>query len=273
MLPVVLITADQIRHRWVARELSRSMHLVGIVSEGKAAELTPPDPVSGDARVIARHLAERDVVERELLGDDDFPQTEILRIETGSVNAEVVCNWIETRQPELAVLYGTGVIRNPLLELLSGRLINIHLGLSPYYRGAGTNFWPLVHGEPECVGTTVHVVAPRVDAGAILAQVRPAMQPSDRAHEIGTKALRAAVEILPDVLRLYRDGRLAGRAQDLSAGRVFRRRDFNADAVRQLWTNLDGGMIPTFLADAAPRLAKFPIHEFAGSRSMALGTA
>ena len=50
---------------------------------------------------------------------------------------------------DVVLVFGTGILREALLSAFPGRLINIHLGLSPYYRGAGTNFWPLVNGEPE----------------------------------------------------------------------------------------------------------------------------
>ena len=38
-------------------------------------------------------------------------------------------------------------------------------------------------GEPECVGATIHRVVAKVDAGAILTQVRPEPHISDNAHE------------------------------------------------------------------------------------------
>ena len=72
----------------------------------------------------------------------------------------------------------------------------MHLGLSPYYRGSGTNFWPLVDRLPECVGVTIHLAIPSVDAGPILTQVRPDIEPTDRAHEIGSRAIIAGLYAL-----------------------------------------------------------------------------
>ena len=45
--------------------------------------------------------------------------------------------------PDVVLVFGTGLLKAPLIGAFPGRIINIHLGLSPYYRGAGTNFWPL----------------------------------------------------------------------------------------------------------------------------------
>ena len=148
-----------------------------------------------------------------------------------------------------------------MLETFRDRLVNLHLGLSPYYRGSGTNFWPLVNDEPEFVGATLHLAVARVDAGAILAQVRPPVAADDRCHELGTKTLIAALDRLPEVLRAYEACRLVPVAQDLAGGRLYRRADFTADAVHQLWARFDAGMIPRYLGDIARRCAAVPIVE------------
>ena len=47
--------------------------------------------------------------------------------------------------------------------------INIHQGLTPYYRGGPPVFWELYNGERE-IGATVHFVESKVDTGEIIAQ-------------------------------------------------------------------------------------------------------
>ena len=91
---------------------------------------------------------------------------------------------------EYIILFGSSIIKPPLLEFFNKKIINIHLGLSPYYRGSGTNFWPLVNNEPECVGATIHLAVLKVDAGSILAQARPeSLSELDNSHDIGCKAI------------------------------------------------------------------------------------
>jgi methionyl-tRNA formyltransferase len=159
------------------------------------------------------------------------------------------------------VLYGTSIIKPPLLDAYAGRVVNLHLGLSPYYRGSGTNFWPLVNREPECVGATIHVASEKADAGGVLAQVRPDAEPADVAREVGTKTIRAALGVLPAVLSLYLRGALRPRPQDLSKGRVYRARDFGAGAVRAMWRHFETGMMEEYLADAEARRRAFPVVE------------
>jgi methionyl-tRNA formyltransferase len=124
--------------------------------------------------------------------------------------------------------------------------------LSPYYRGAGTNFWPLVNGEPEYCGATVHFVDEGVDSGPIIEHVRPRIEPGDGPHEIGNKTIVAAVGALRRAALALGRGTVPSMPQGAD-GRVYRRSDFSADAVRQLYVNFERGMIADYLAHRAAR--------------------
>jgi folate-dependent phosphoribosylglycinamide formyltransferase PurN len=261
MINAILLTGDQQRHQFAATRLAARLNLAGIVSETKSPAVAAPDGLSVEDRdTIAAHFAERDAVERSFFGDvNRFPETGLLPIATGAINSPEVFSWIEARAPEVVLLYGSGIVKAPLLDAYEGRIINLHLGLSPYYRGSGTNFWPLVHRQPECVGATIHLAVREVDAGNILTQVRPEAAADDRAHHLGTKTLLAALDALPEVVHRYLAGEVRPQAQDLSLGRTFRQRDFNADAVRAMWRHVETGMMAEYIADGAQRQARFPI--------------
>ncbi len=265
-LRIVLLTGDGLRHKYVATRLAKSTNLIGIVSEPKSEVIAKSESLlPNDQLIIRRHFAERDEAERRLLGEClDFPDTEVRVISNGTVNSPEVLDWLQMRSPDLVMLYGSGLIKSPLLDFYKDSMVNLHLGLSPYYRGSGTNFWPLVYGEPECVGATIHLAVERVDAGAILAQIRPVAESRDRAHDLGTKTIMAALDSLPQILNLFSEGRLTTQTQDLSQGRTFRQRDFNANSVSTMWRNLEDGMVTKYLADEQQRRQKYPIVEWSG---------
>jgi len=260
---IVLLTGNQLRHRYVAAQIAANLQLVGVLQEGTAELVAKPEELSRDDRdVVDKHFSQRDAAERNLLGEEiPLPAVPVRQVEHGGSNTTPVFDWVQSLKPDFVVLYGTSIIKDPLLSAYDGRMINIHLGLSPYYRGTGTNFWPLVDCCPECVGATIHLAVLKVDAGAILRQVRPDVQAGDGAHALGTKTIMAAVNALPSVIERFAVGELEPQTQDLSTGKVFRRKDFNADAVRTLWDNLSTGMIGEFLSDRIARLAKYPIVE------------
>ena len=169
----------------------------------------------------------------------------------GGCNDPAQIEAMRRRPPDVVLVFGTGLLKPPLIDAFPGRILNIHLGLSPYYRGAGTNFWPLVNGEPEYCGATIHFLDAGVDTGPIIAHVRPEMRASDGPHDIGNKTIVRRP-------RRWRTRAGAGRGPvrgvpQAGDGRVYRRADFSADAVTRLYANFAGGMIADYLRDKAAR--------------------
>jgi folate-dependent phosphoribosylglycinamide formyltransferase PurN len=258
----ILITSTFRRHVFVANHVAARCHLAGVWQEEKSFVPSRYADGDDDQRVIQRHFADRDDSEARYFSADDR-----LRLDAGAVQRTVAANGcndaaeverMAALRPDVVLVFGSGILREPLLSAFDGRIINIHLGLSPYYRGAGTNFWPLVNREPEYVGATIHYLDAGIDTGAILAHARPAIAAGDGPHDIGNKTIVAAA----DALLAAAAAHLAGAARAVpqwSAGRLYLRKHFNADAVRRLYRNFETGMIDDYLAarparDAALRL-------------------
>lgn len=262
---VIFMTGDGLRHQYTANMLASCLQLCGIISEKKTSNEDYSNLNSDQYNVITDHFARRNSVEKKLLGyQQGFPSsTPLLEVEHGHSNSIDVFNWVLSKKPELIILYGSSIIKQPLLEYYDGRIINMHLGLSPYYRGSGTNFWPLVHGYPECVGATIHLATLDVDAGDILVQVRPDdVLPEDRAHELGTKTIISAVKRMCEVVPAYLNGYIKPVSQDLTLGKIFRRKDFNASSVETMLMNFERGMMEKYLSNKEMHEAKFPIINY-----------
>lgn len=259
---VLLLTGNARRHRYVASVLAASVNLIGIVTEKKRDPVDPTALMSlCEKNIIDQHLKERNLAEEKLLGKCDFPNIERLDLPEGDANSITAFDWVQDRRPEMVLLYGTSIIRPPLLSVYEGRMINMHLGLSPYYRGAGTNFWPLVDGNPACIGATIHLAVEKVDAGSVLAQSRPFPERFDRAHELGTKAIMAGVQAMISAIELYSKADLSPVSQDLSLGTVYKRSNFSAAAVERMWANLDNGLIDSYVDNYEAEVSKWPIRE------------
>ena len=261
---VVLITANQKRHRWLAQTIAKDVELVAIVAENKPpSAVHPQDQAENaeDAAVITEHLAQRDERELHYFGAEvDFPAVPILHCARGDANTQKTLDWIQQFAPDAIMLYGSGIVKDPVASAYPKRMINLHLGLSPYYRGSGTNFFPLVHGKPECVGYTIHLATLDVDAGGILAQGRPDVAAGDGVHDLGCKTIIKGAQNYGKVLNAYLNQQRTPQAQR-GEGHVLRRRDFNAAAVRTLWQNLENGMIEAYITAKAAHDAAYPIIE------------
>jgi folate-dependent phosphoribosylglycinamide formyltransferase PurN len=258
---IVAITGNGLRHRWAVWQLAQDprLELLGVVRERKRA--LPSGATAEEDALLRSHFAERQAAESRHFGT--APElaalgAPVLDVEFGHSNDPEVADWVAARSPRLLQLFGCSIIRAPLLERYAARTVNIHLGLSPYYRGAATNFWPLVNGEPELVGATIHLATPAVDAGPILRQARPEIDAEDGAHAVGCRALAAGIAALRDALPAYASGELEPVPQAPGV-RLYKNADFDARAVARLRERLAHGMLREYLDDAEARRARFPI--------------
>lgn len=72
-------------------------------------------------------------------------------------------------QSDVYVIFGSSYIKGELVNfLINQKAINIHMGVSPYYRGTDCNFWALYDDNPNLVGATIHLLSKGLDNGPIL---------------------------------------------------------------------------------------------------------
>ena len=70
---------------------------------------------------------------------------------------------------DLYIVFGSSYIKGWLADfLIKKNAINIHMGLSPYYKGNACNFWALYDDKPNYVGATIHLLSEGLDSGDVL---------------------------------------------------------------------------------------------------------
>ncbi|MDX6516109.1 MAG: phosphoribosylglycinamide formyltransferase 1 [Gaiellaceae bacterium] len=260
-VPVVIVTANHARHRWFAAQLvaAAELEIRGVVSEAKRASTQQSSP--DQPPLVQRHFEARAATEQRHFGgapDWDELGAPVLELPFGESNGAGAFAWVSDLEPTHLLLLGCSIIRAPLLERYALQTVNTHLGLSPYFRGAATNFWALEHGKPECVGATIHLATTSVDAGPTLRQVRPQLEAADDLHDVGCKALAAAAEVLPATLAAYAEGTLEPTPQP-PGGLLFRSADFDEAALARALERLRAGLVRDYLAFKATRDAAYPI--------------
>lgn len=107
-----------------------------------------------------------------------------------------------------------------LLALAGRGAYNMHGSLLPKYRGRVPINWAIIHGETE-TGATLHEMAAKPDAGAIIGQTPVPILPDDTAHEVFAKVTVAAEQTLWRVLPDLIDGTPFRMPNDLAAGSYF----------------------------------------------------
>jgi methionyl-tRNA formyltransferase len=119
----------------------------------------------------------------------------------------------------------TFIIPTDALKLFEGRSLNFHPGLLPEYAGLHTHQWAIRNGERE-FGVTVHRMEQRIDAGAIVGQLRFPIRPHDTGLTLFRRCLAAGAELLPRIIgQIVRGEALIDVPQDLTRRRLYRHRD------------------------------------------------
>tara|TARA_Y100000031_G_scaffold98055_1_gene107434 strand:- start:642 stop:1427 length:786 start_codon:yes stop_codon:yes gene_type:complete len=254
---LILLTGSELRHRYYAETIYRLIGLSGVLIEKKRLQVSKEEITD----IVNGHFEQRNNKEKEFFSDAvEFETLEcpVFRSDWGGSNTKEAFEWINSLKPDLILVYGTGILKDPLISGYCNRIINCHLGLSPYYKGAATNFWPLVNGEPECVGATFHILTKEVDAGDIFHQVRPILAKTDDCHDIGFKTIQAAASDLNNVVKAFISERIKLVPQ-IKGDRVYKKRDFNERAVIKMKENFENGMIESYLKNKVERDKHFPV--------------
>jgi len=116
--------------------------------------------------------------------------------------------------------YYRHMIPVPVLAIAPKGAFNMHGSLLPKYRGRVPVNWAVLKGETE-TGATLHEMALKPDAGAIIDQTSVPILPDDTAGEVFEKVTVAAEQTLWRCLPALRAGTAPRHANNLAEGSYF----------------------------------------------------
>jgi folate-dependent phosphoribosylglycinamide formyltransferase PurN len=124
-------------------------------------------------------------------------------LEVDDINSEEVRAFILSKSPDVVVVSGTALLKEPIIESAKGRIINLHPGFAPQYRGRYGAFWPIYNKEPQLVGATIHFIDRGIDTGPILTQGKVDFDPGDTLKAITYKQHKVGVDLLMKCLKEF----------------------------------------------------------------------
>ncbi len=130
-----------------------------------------------------------------------------------SVNDENTRSLIRHFLPEAIVVHGTRIIHSKTLEVLPGKFLNLHAGITPQYRGVHGMYWALAQDDPEHAGVTVHVVDNGIDTGKILYQEKNSAASNDNFCTYPYLQLAAGLPLLHRAIDDLQHGRFRNEPQ------------------------------------------------------------
>jgi len=246
-MKIVILTSNSLRHKFLANTLSQHCEDTLIISECKPQTLSSDD--SKNYTEIDNHFMLRDETEKSFFPNDNYFIPKTLPIVYKEANSPYVYQVIKNFKPDILIVFGSSIIKEPLISLLpAGHIINLHLGISPYYRGSGTNFWPFVNNELEYLGSTILHLDAGIDTGDIICHVRPKIDFNDNVHTVGCKIIKSSVESLIKIIKLLNDGKKLNRVKQWDVNdRYYKTKDFDEIALSKYKNNLKNEMIKNYL--------------------------
>ncbi len=137
---------------------------------------------------------------------------------TTDVTSKEVYDRLSDEKPDPILDHGTSMVKDHILST-APLALNLHWGLSPYYRGAYCTEWALVNWDPYNIGVTIHKLAKEIDGGDVLAQKRVIPTLSDNIYSINMQLTKAGVElILRAIDNIHAGKNLNFKKQDFSQG-------------------------------------------------------
>ena len=267
MINVVVLTGSDIRHKAFAIRFMNSSK-INVLCSYSEAESPLKKSILTRKKIddeILYHLEERNQVEKDIFGwflDQHKHALKMLKvIKRGGFSDKDFLEEIKELNPQLILVYGTSLLKGEIINKFRNKIINVHLGLSPYYRGSGTGYFPFVNNEPEYCGATFMFLDEGIDTGRIIHQIRPNIYPRDSFHLLSIRFLKDIFDTYVSIIENYstiQEPLKFGTGQN-KTNKYYKRSDFNLENLYQLWKYFKSSSLKQYLDNKIERDRRVPI--------------
>lgn len=179
MKSITVFTSNQPRHLRLIIELSKVYENVFAVIECNTVKPGINKDFFNNSAPMKTYFSKVTNSEREIFGEITFlpknVSTLVLKMgDLSNINIDVLSPSLKS---EDFVVFGSSFIKGILVDILiEKRCLNIHMGISPFYRGSSCNFWALYNEDYKYVGATILLLNKGLDSGEILFHCLPSFE-------------------------------------------------------------------------------------------------
>ena len=172
-MKITLFTANQNRHNYLVNLLSNNCDELFVVQENRTIF---PGIVPGHypaTKTMKKYFKNVVNAQSKIFGNSHIngknKNIHLFPLQSGDLNKCSIDTLSDFLKSDVYVVFGSSYIKGDLVDfLIKNKTLNIHMGVSPFYRGNDCNFWALYDDNPHIVGATIHLLSKGLDSGAIL---------------------------------------------------------------------------------------------------------
>ena len=236
-MKITLFTSNKNRHNYLINLLSEVSDELYVIQE---CDTIFPGIVPGHYQtspIMKKYFENVSNAQSQLFGNSYInnknKNIKILPMLSGDLNQCSINLLSDFLNSDVYVVFGASYIKGELIDfLVKQKTINIHAGLSPYYRGTDCNFWALYDDNPHLVGTTIHLLSKGLDNGPILYHAMSNLKSNPFEYTMST--IKSAFHSIAERIKDGSIFKIKPVVQDKSKEvRYSKKSEFNEEIVRE----------------------------------------
>ena len=197
-MKITVFTSNQPRHLYLIDRLSEIADECYAIVEANSVIPGEKSIFSQKSEIFHKYFSNVVKSEKKIFGNIKFSKNiRNLIIQNGDLNNLDKKTLLPALDSDIYIVFGSSYIKGWLIDhLIFNNAINVHMGVSPYYRGSSCNFWSLYDYNPHLVGATIHMLSKGLDSGKILYHVAPTIINCSNAFDFTMMSVKSAHESL-----------------------------------------------------------------------------
>ena len=249
---ILIISGNLLKHKYIAVKLLKKFKNSNVIFENYPKYISY-NYTTDRSKIVINHFRKLQFYEKQYFqefckkNNNFLNKKTLLKIKNGSLNSKKVLSEIKKISPDLIILNATSLIEKKLISSFRNKIINIHAGLIPYYRGAGCNVWTFYNKELEYTGVSIHFVNEKIDDGKIILQSQSNFKKYDNTHTIGCKNAKLSAELSIDAIKyLQKNPNYKGKKILSKKNIIFYKKDFTENVIKQINKLIKDGLVKNY---------------------------
>jgi len=237
---ITIITSNNLRHNYLINQMSKISKRIYVIQECKPKIGGSSSSFYKKSKQIFNYFLKVTKSQKKIFKNtkSEFLNLKNLKLITLNYGDLNFLNWKKNREffkSDIYIVFGSSFIRGSLCNfLVRNKAINIHMGISPYYKGSDCNFWAAHDSNSNLVGATIHYLSKGLDSGKILYHSLPKHYFDPFMYSMSS--VKSAIDSLSKRIKDNTIFNIKSEIQDKSLLiRYSKKKDFNMKSIKKFY--------------------------------------